>query len=99
MRSYRCAKCDYGVATDEKQPRCPTCILKFGEQKGRHVVLYQTDIPVLTSDFLYPEGEPCIECGAPTKNGWCTRLGSMLVPDDPPCHPGPEPSESGDEHE
>jgi hypothetical protein len=77
MGTYRCAKCDYEVTTDEKRPRCPTCILDFGEQKGRHVVLYQTDIAVLTSDFLDdapPTSEPIERCAK-----WCTECGAQSV--------------------
>jgi hypothetical protein len=38
----------------------------------------------------------CLECGAPMKDGECSRY-STGAPDDMPCHPGiAEQSEGGD---
>jgi hypothetical protein len=39
------------------------------------------------------EGAHCRECGAPERDGYCTRPSSG-APDDMPCHPGEPPPEA-----
>lgn len=39
------------------------------------------------SPLLRAVEPPCLECGAPQKDGVCTRIASGQ-PDDMPCHPG-----------
>lgn len=49
---FRCASCGHRATSTEERPRCPTCLINMGEQKGKHVLLYREDLETITQDFI-----------------------------------------------
>ncbi len=50
---WACAGCDYSTETPtDTEVRCPKgCFIRSGEQRGKAVVLYQTNLPTITREF------------------------------------------------